>query len=96
MFSPPLGIAAYFKSGLKESACNVADLGSIPGLGRSPREGNSYPLQYSDLENPMNCVVCGVTRDMTERLSLSFFQNGESRERGIFLSTCFEFLLLDY
>ena len=38
----------------KESACNVGDLLSIPGLGRSPREGNSYPLQYSDLENSMD------------------------------------------
>ena len=37
----------------KESACNVGDLGSIPGLGRSPGEGNSYPLQYSGLENSM-------------------------------------------
>ena len=36
----------------KESACNAGDLGSIPGLGRSPGEGNSYPLQYSCLENP--------------------------------------------
>ena len=36
----------------KESASNVGDLGSIPGLGRSPREGNSSPLQYSYLENP--------------------------------------------
>ena len=36
----------------KESTCNVGDLGSIPGLGRSPREGNSYLLQYSCLENP--------------------------------------------
>ena len=35
----------------KESACNVEDLGLIPGLGRSPGEGNDYPLQYSDLEN---------------------------------------------
>ena len=35
----------------KESACNVGDLGSIPGLGRSPGEGNSYSLQYSGLEN---------------------------------------------
>jgi len=35
----------------KESACNVGDLGSIPGLGRSPGEGNGYPLQYSGLEN---------------------------------------------
>ena len=35
----------------KESACNVGDLGLIPGLGRSPREGKGYPLQYSGLEN---------------------------------------------
>ena len=37
----------------KESACNVGDLGSIPGSGRSPGEGNGSPLQYSCLENPM-------------------------------------------
>ena len=37
----------------KESACNAGDLGSIPGLGRSPREGNGYPLQYSCLQNSM-------------------------------------------
>ena len=37
----------------KESACNVGDLGLIPGLGRSPREGKGYPLQYSGLENSM-------------------------------------------
>ena len=36
----------------KESACNVGDPGSIPGLGRSPGKGNGYPLQYSCLENP--------------------------------------------
>ena len=38
----------------KESACNVGDLGSIPGLGRFPGEGKGYPLQYSGLENPMD------------------------------------------
>ena len=38
----------------KESTCNVGDLGLIPGLGRSPGEGNSYPHQYSGLENFMN------------------------------------------
>ena len=37
-----------------ESACNVGDLGSIPGVGRSPGEGNSYPHQYSGLENSMD------------------------------------------
>ena len=38
----------------KESACNTGDLGSIPGLGRSPGEGKGYPLQYSGLENSMD------------------------------------------
>ena len=41
----------------KESACNVGDLGLIPGLGRSLGEGNGYPLQYSGLENSMDCIV---------------------------------------
>ena len=36
----------------KESTCNAGDLGAIPGLGKSPGEGNGYPLQYSCLENP--------------------------------------------
>jgi len=44
----------------KESACYVGDLGSIPGLGRSPGEGTSYPLQYSGLENSMGSIVHGV------------------------------------
>ena len=38
----------------EESACNVGDPGSVPGLGRSPGEGNGNPLQYSCLENPMD------------------------------------------
>ena len=41
----------------KESACNVGDLGSIPRLGRTPEEGNGYPLQYSGLENSMDCTI---------------------------------------
>ena len=49
----------------KESACNVGDLGSIPGLGRSPGEGNGYPFQYSGLESSMDCVVHGVTKSRT-------------------------------
>ena len=43
----------------KESACSVGALGSIPGLGRSPGEGHSYPLQYSGLENSMDYSPCG-------------------------------------
>ena len=52
----------------KESACNVRDLGSIPGLGRPPGEGKGYPLQYSGLENSMDCIVQGGHKelDMTE------------------------------
>ena len=38
----------------KEYACNAGDLGSVPGLGRSPGEGNGNPLQYSCLENSMD------------------------------------------
>ena len=52
-------------SASKESICNVGDLGSILGLGRSPREGNGYPLQYSGLENFMDFIVHGVTKSRT-------------------------------
>ena len=57
----------------KESAVNAGDPGSIPGLGRSPREGNGYPLQYSCLENSMDrgawqATVHGITKSRT-RLS---------------------------
>ena len=55
----------------------MGDLGSIPGLGRSPGEGNSYPLQHSGLENSMDCIVHGVTEsDTTEQLSL-IYRNGK-------------------
>ena len=50
----------------KESSGNVGDLGSVPGLGRSPGEGKGYPLQYSDLENSMDCVVHGVAKSWTQ------------------------------
>ena len=49
----------------KESACNAGDLGSIPGLGRSPGEGKRYLLQYSDLENSMDYTVHGVAENQT-------------------------------
>ena len=50
----------------KESACSAGDLGLIPGLGRSPGEGNSYPLQYSGLENSVDCIDHGVTKIQTQ------------------------------
>ena len=49
----------------KESTCNEGDLGSIPGLGRSPGEGKGYPLQYSGLENSMDGIVHGFTKSGT-------------------------------
>ena len=56
----------------KESTCNVGDLGSIPGLGRSPGEGNGYPLQYSGLENCMDCIVHGITKSRTRMSNFHF------------------------
>ena len=55
----------------------MGDLGSIPGLGRSPGEGKGYPLQYSGLENSMDYTVHGVAQesDTTGPLSLSFGSN---------------------
>ena len=47
----------------KESFCSAGDVGSIPGLGRSPGEGKGYPFQYSGLENSMHCIVHGVGHD---------------------------------
>ena len=57
---------------VKKSACNAGDLGSIPGLGRSPEEGNGYPLQYSGLENSMDCIVHGVTKSQTQLSNFHF------------------------
>ena len=49
----------------KEPACNEGDLGSIPGLGRSPGEGKGYSLQYSGLQNSMDYIVHGVAKSWT-------------------------------
>ena len=68
--------ASLVAQGLKASACNAGNLGSIPGSGRSPGEGNSNPLQYSCLENPMDrgawrATVHGVTKSWTWLMQLS-------------------------
>ena len=51
---------------------NVGNLGSIPGLGRSPGEGNGYLLQYSGLENSMDCRVHGVAKSQTQLSKFHF------------------------
>ena len=60
----PAPVFLGFPGGLagKESVCNVGDLGSILGLEISPGEGKGYPLQYSGLENSMDCIVHGVAK----------------------------------
>ena len=56
----------------KESIGNEVDPGSIPGWEDSPGEGKGYPLQYSGLENPMDCIVYGVTKSPTRLSSFHF------------------------
>ena len=63
----------------KESACTVGDLGSIPGLGRPPREGNDYPLQYSGLENSMDRIVHGVAKSRTQLNDFHFHSDFKIR-----------------
>ena len=75
LLSPPPGMGFPGSSAVKVSACNTGDPGSIPGLGRSPGEGNGNPLQYSCLENPMDggawwAIVHGVTKRWTWLMQL--------------------------
>ena len=56
----------------KESACNVGDLGLIPGLGRSPGEGKGYPLQYFGMENSMDYIVHAVTKSQIQLSDFHF------------------------
>ena len=60
------------RSAGEESACNAGDLGSIPALGRSPGEGKGYPLQYSGLENSMDCIVHGIAKSWTRLSNFHF------------------------
>ena len=64
-------------SEVKATACSTGDLGSSPGSGRSPGEGNGYPLQYSCLENPTDggawwATVHGVAKSWTRLIELTF------------------------
>ena len=81
-------------SEVKASASNVGDLGSIPGSGRSPGEGNGNPLQYSCLENPKDggawwATVHGVAKSRTPLSNLTFtFTAMESQRGAKLLYTC--------
>ena len=63
--STPVFLGFPCGSAGRESTCNVGDLGSIPGLGRSSGGGKGYPLQDSGLENSMDSIVHGVTKSQT-------------------------------
>ena len=60
-------------SAAKESTCNAGGPGLIPRLGKSPGKGNGYPLQYSGLENSMDCIVHGVAKSWTQLSDLHFY-----------------------
>ena len=68
----PIFLGFPCSSVAKESACNAGDLGLLPELGRSPEEGKGYPLQYSGLENPTDCIVHGVTKSQTRLRNFHF------------------------
>ena len=74
----PVFLGILCGSAGKESACSTGDLGLIPGLGRSPKEGKGYTLQYSGLENSMDCLVHGVAKSQT------LLSNFRSLKRSIF------------
>ena len=70
----PTPVLLAFPGGLtgKESTHNAGDWDLIPGLGRFLGEGNSYPLQYSGLENSMDCIVHGVAKSRTQLINSHF------------------------
>ena len=79
-------------SAVKESTCNAGDLGSVPGLGRSTEEGKCYPLQYSGLENPMDCIVHGVAKCWTRLSDFHSLYSWEESIHGILCIFLFHIL----
>ena len=63
---PPSFLGFPGGSAVKESTCNLGDLNSIPGLGRSSGKGKGYPLQYCGLENSTDCIVHGIAKSQTQ------------------------------
>ena len=76
VFWKQVSILQGFPCGLagKESSCIAEDLVSIPGLGRSPGEAEGYSLQYSGLENSMDCIIHGVEKSQTQLSDFHFFR----------------------
>ena len=78
-----LGLSLWLNLGFpcgsagKEFAYSVRDLGLIPRLGRSPGEGKGYPLEYSGLENSMDCIVHGVAKSQTLLIDFHIHKVGD-------------------
>ena len=83
-------LSIYFPGGSagKESTCNGGDLGLIRGLGRFPGEGKGYPLQYSGLENSIDCITHGVAKSQT-RLSDFHFRNQTMQKNTLCIESKF-------
>ena len=64
----------------KESAYNAGDLGLIPELRRFPAEGKGYPLQYSGLENSIDCIAQGAAKSLTRLSNFHFHKGPFSKE----------------
>ena len=84
---PPMGFPC-------DSAGKESTLDSIPGLGRSPGEGKGYPLQYSSLENSMDCIVHGLTKSWSRLSDFHFLPSnrGQKFPEGrnfLFVCLCF-------
>ena len=65
---------------VKNLPANVGDAGSIPGWGKSPEEGNGDPLQYFDLENPMDGGTCGLTSMVLHRVGYDLVKNNSNNK----------------
>ena len=81
----------------KEFACSVGDLGSIPGLGRFPGEGKGHPLQYSGLENSMDCIVHGVAKSPTRLSNFHFhlhFHKATGKPKHLLITFTFPAVIL--
>ena len=74
----------------KEFTCSTGDPDLIPGLGRSSGEGNGYPLQYSGLENSMDCIVHGVAKSQRRLSEFIYFNILFLELVHISLVGCFE------
>ena len=81
---PSLGLGFPNSSVGKESACNAGDPSSIPGSGRSPGEGKGYPLQYSGLENSVDCIDHGVAKSQTRLSDFHFHFSGIGMKVDLF------------